>query len=66
MPEPVNRANVKPLDDKALRREAIAWYETASLAFHRHRYLDVDEDEGGGEHGSEGMKHSAATSPSHP
>lgn len=34
------------LTDDRLRREAISWYETASLAFSRQRYLDLDEDEG--------------------
>lgn len=32
-----------PLDDKTLQREAIAWYESASLAFARGNYLDEDE-----------------------
>ena len=32
------------LDAEALRREAIAWSEAASLAFSRERYLDEDED----------------------
>ena len=32
------------LDAEALRREAIAWYEAASLSFSRERYLDEDED----------------------
>jgi hypothetical protein len=34
----------EPLPDHQLQREAIAWYEAASLTFHRHRYLDFDED----------------------
>ena len=32
----------QPLDDESLKREAIAWYETASLAFSRDDYLDED------------------------
>ena len=31
-----------PLDEKTLQREAVAWYEAASLAFGRERYLDED------------------------
>ncbi len=34
-----------PVDDATLQREAIAWYEAASLAFGRGRYLDEDEDD---------------------
>lgn len=33
-----------PLDEEALKKEAIAWYESASLAFGRQRYLDEDGD----------------------
>ncbi|MBI4739963.1 MAG: LTA synthase family protein [Betaproteobacteria bacterium] len=33
-----------PVDEKTLRREAIAWYEAASLAFGRGRLLDEDAD----------------------
>jgi phosphoglycerol transferase MdoB-like AlkP superfamily enzyme len=33
-----------PLAEPALQREAIAWYEAASLAFGRGRYLAVDSD----------------------
>jgi phosphoglycerol transferase MdoB-like AlkP superfamily enzyme len=33
-----------PLADQALQREAIAWYEAASLAFGRGSYLDEDSD----------------------
>ena len=34
----------RPLDEKTLEREAIAWYEAASLAFGRGKYLEEDED----------------------
>jgi phosphoglycerol transferase MdoB-like AlkP superfamily enzyme len=34
-----------PVDESALQREAIAWYEAASLAFGRGRYLDEDQDD---------------------
>jgi membrane-anchored protein YejM (alkaline phosphatase superfamily) len=33
-----------PVDEATLQREAIAWYEAASLAFARGRYLDEDKD----------------------
>ena len=33
-----------PLDENTLQREAISWYEAASLAFARGNYLDVDQD----------------------
>ena len=32
------------LDAKTLEREAIAWYEAASLAFARERYRDEDRE----------------------
>lgn len=34
----------RPQDEKSLEREAISWYEAASLAFGRGNYLDEDED----------------------
>jgi phosphoglycerol transferase MdoB-like AlkP superfamily enzyme len=34
----------QPLDNKTLQREAISWYEAASLAFGRASYLDEDVD----------------------
>lgn len=34
-----------PVDEQILQREAIAWYEAASLAFGRGRYLDEDQDD---------------------
>ena len=34
------------IDDATLTREAIAWYETASLAFRRGHYVDEDGDDG--------------------
>lgn len=34
------------IDDATLIREAIAWYETASLAFRRGHYVDEDADDG--------------------
>jgi len=36
--------SVAPVDEATLRREAISWYEAASLAFARGRYLDEDGD----------------------
>ncbi len=36
--------SAQPLADAQLEREAIAWYEAASLAFGRERYLDEDAD----------------------
>lgn len=38
------RRTDQPLDDKTLQREAMAWYETASLAFGREGILDEDLD----------------------
>lgn len=35
----------RPVDEPTLRREAIAWYEAASLAFSRGQYLDEDQDD---------------------
>ena len=36
--------SAQPLADAQLEREAIAWYEAASLAFGLERYLDEDAD----------------------
>ena len=38
------RRTDQPLDDKTLQREAIAWYEVASLTFGREGILDEDLD----------------------
>ena len=34
----------KRQDENTLQREAISWYEAASMAFARGNYLDVDQD----------------------
>lgn len=48
----------RPLDTQMLEREAISWYEAASLAFHRGRYDDEDGDDASphGKSGATGRK----------
>lgn len=39
------QSSTNPADETTLQREAIAWYETASLAFGRGKLLDEDADD---------------------